>query len=103
MRAYEHVRVRGWRKRGPVFERDMLVSEELSVSLDGPCFHAKTLRRLSNCLFVLVTTPSGAQKTITRLEGECWGKGSPESEADYLERSIFEIYAASKAAASSAV
>ncbi len=98
MRAYDSITVRGWRKHGVVMDRDMLVSEELSVSLDGPVSWAKTMRRLSNCLYVLVTMPTGAEKTFRRLEGERWGKGALVADFDYLSRAIFEFYASCKTA-----
>jgi hypothetical protein len=102
MRAYDSITVRGWRKYGVVMDRDMLVSEELSVSLDGPThlnhYWKKVMRRLSNCLYVLVTMSTGAEKTFRRLEGERWGKGTDASEADYLSRAILEFYEDSSAA-----
>lgn len=101
MRAYDTITVRGWRKSGVISERHMLVMEDLSVSLDGPANWGKTMRRLSNCLYVLVTTSDGVEKTIRRLEGERWGRGTARSEADHLEHEIFNVYMAYKASEAS--
>lgn len=101
MSVYDYITVRGWRAHGVVSDRQMLVRENLAVRDDGPVFWDKTMRRLSNCLYVLVTMSTGAQKTFRRLEGERWGKNSSESyssEADYLSRSILEFYEDSSAA-----
>jgi hypothetical protein len=98
MSVYDYITVRGWRAHGIVSDRQMLVRENLAVRDDGPVFWDKTMRRLSNCLYVLVTMSTGAQKTFRRLEGERWGKGTDASEADYLSRAILEFYEDSSAA-----
>lgn len=94
MQAYDSITVRGWRKSGVIFDRAMLVLEILLVSPNGGLDHywKKVMRRLSNCLYVLVTMSTGAEKTFRRLEGERWGKGTDASEADYLSRAILEFY-----------
>jgi hypothetical protein len=100
MHAYDSITVRGWCRSGVISDRALLVLERLFVSPSVHLDHywKKVMRRLSNCLYVLVTMSTGAQKTFRRLEGERWGKGTDASEADYLSRAILEFYEDSSAA-----
>jgi hypothetical protein len=94
MHAYDSITVRGWCRSGVICDRSLLVLERLFISPNVHLDHywKKVMRRLSNCLYVLVTMSTGAQKTFRRLEGERWGKGTDASEADYLSRAILEFY-----------